>query len=562
MNVLGIHSHGHDAGAALACGGRAFSISLERITRMKHDGRFPAAAIRYVMEQAGIGLGEVDLVVSDSLGFNTSDVRRALKKTGCRAPVEFISHHEAHAASAYFTGPFREAAVLIIDAAGSYAGEMPGPRPPLAAHERSRELQSTYAGRDGRLTTVLKTFSAPGRAVGPGTPYGVGAMMAGYPDLEGGKLMALAALGERGGLFPDCRFEDFEGHFLAPGDPERDPLNPENIGYYSRLLFRGVPPRRAGEPVIQAQCEIARAVQEASAAAALEIALRLHSATGCRNLCVAGGFGLNCPANSACLSSTPFSKIYVHPAANDSGIPLGAALYGRHEIAREPFRPMRFSPFLGKQYSPAVVKSELDLRPGIIYSRPRDFFRRAAELLAEGKLCGWFHGGSEHGPRALGNRSILAHPALPGVKERLNETVKLRESFRPYAPAVLAEKCGKYFRFKGESPHMLLLAEARPRWREKLAPVLHVDGTARLQTVSRRDNPALRRLLEEFELLTGLPLLLNTSFNRRGEPLVETPGDAVECFLGTGLDFLAIQGFIASGKPEGALAERQPAGKP
>ncbi|MCK5845141.1 MAG: hypothetical protein KAG97_10565, partial [Victivallales bacterium] len=348
----------------------------------------------------------------------------------------------------------------------------------------------------------------------------------------------------RDSLFPDCRFTDYEGTFLAPGDPECDPLVADNLPTYSRLFFRGVKPRQPDEPLMQVHCEIARAVQKSTSETVIEIAKRLHAATGCDNICVAGGFALNCSTNAAYVRKTPFKRVYIQPAATDAGIPLGAAMHGYHSIAGQPFRPGVFSPFMGRAYSNKRILDALRDYPDLKYSRPRNLAARAAALIADGKICGWFKGGSEFGPRALGARSILADPRNMDVRERLNTTVKLREDFRPYAPAVLEERCAELFRFKSVDPHMLFLADARPMARKLMPAVIHVDGTARLQTVSKKDNKRLRKLIEEFDSLTGIPALLNTSFNRRGEPIVESPDYALDCFTNTGIDFLILEDYI------------------
>lgn len=545
MNVLGLHGYSHDAGAALVCDGELYAVALERISRKKYDGSFPEESILYVMEQAGIkSLKKINLAVCDALGMRFGRMRRRLEQMGFTGKIIPLSHHDAHAASAYFAGPFGEAAVLVVDACGSFSREIPGPLPVYAPHRFSRELQSTYVGRGRELEPVSKTYSAPGWSVGPGTMYGFGAMMAGFSDLEGGKLMALAALGARDDVFPDSRFVDFEGTCLAQGDPERDPLTRENLSYYSRLFFRGLAPREPDAPLRRVHCELARAVQRQTSAAAVAMAQFLHRATGCENLCIAGGFGLNCLTNNAYAQQTPFKNIFIQPAATDTGIPLGAALYGYHITAGRPFFPRRFSPYLGKAYATGEILQALRQYPHLKHSRPRRFEKLVAELLAGGKICGWFQGRSEYGPRALGNRSILADPRDPDTPQRLNTRIKFRESFRPYAPAILEDQAAKYFHIHGDSPFMLNFAPARRAAQKAMPAVLHVDGTARLQTVNRENCGPLCRLLEAFHDLTGVPALLNTSFNRRGEPIVETPADALACFVNTDLDFLVLEDHI------------------
>ncbi|HOO55353.1 MAG TPA: carbamoyltransferase C-terminal domain-containing protein [bacterium] len=544
MNVLGLHAYSHDSGAALVCDGELFAIAQERLTRVKYDGSWPAESIEYVFSIAGLsGFEQVDLVVVDALGGSGNRIGETLSESGYKGPVAVISHHDAHAASAFYTGPFLDSAILVVDACGSFVSEMPCVKGLSPGSEFSRELQSYYRAENGKMSLVSRAISQPGCSVGPGAMYGLGALMCGFSELEGGKLMALAALGEKDDLFPDCVFFENGDHYFAKGDPEHDPLMAGHIEEYSRLYFRDVAPRKKDEPILQLHCEIAKAVQDRTRDAVVGMAGRLHEITGSPNLCVAGGFGLNCATNSEIKKRTPFENVYIQPAATDTGVPLGAALYGYYVIGGNEYEQKRFSPFLGRDYSENEIVAAIAGTDGIVSKKSGMIETEAAELLASGKIGGWFRSRSEYGPRALGARSILADPGNMDIKDRLNTRIKRRENFRPYAPVVLRERVSEFFDFDEDSPYMLLFAEARARAQENAPAVLHVDRTARIQTVEENDG-SFYKVVKEFEKITGVPILLNTSFNRRGEPLVESPADAAGCFIGTDLDFLVMGDYL------------------
>ena len=312
-----------------------------------------------------------------------------------------------------------------------------------------------------------------------------------------------------------------------------------------RFLARFGPKRHPNEPLNQRFADIARGVQDLATAVLLHVARGLASKCAMPALCYAGGVALNGYSNTRILTDEIFPRLFVQPAANDGGTALGAALYHAHHRLGCP-RSERFSPFLGTGYSESACEKAL-VAAGVAYRRIGNVAAETARRLAEGRIVGWFQGRMEIGPRALGHRSILADPRSLELKQRLNDRVKRRESFRPFAPVVPLERAAEFFALPArESPYMLLIVRVRPEWHSRLAAITHVDGTARVQTVSADTDPLLVELLAEFEKLSGLPILLNTSFNGPGEPIVASPEDAVRTFIRTGMDDLVLGNLLAS----------------
>lgn len=542
MNILGLHCYSHDAGAALSCSEQLFASPRERLTGKAHDCGFPLESLHYVMESAGIDMGEIHAVICCVQKRNLGWANRRLKRLGWRGEIVPISHNDALAAAAYYTSPFDETAVLVTAASGSLARWIPDADPVNAPHELSAELYSSYIAREGKIFPLNRIYSVPGWSVGSGAMCAIGAMMAGFSRWQGGKLFELAALSARNGIFPDCRIEHFENACLARGDMEKDPLDMENLEHYSRQFFGGLPSRNPSWPIRQVHCELAMEVKRQTTHATCIMARGLHKATGARNLCIGGE-----PAINAVLISTPdlpFESIFMPSAATYSGIPLGAALFGRYMKAKKPFKPRHLHPFLGKTYSDKEILDALNSCSQIQHIRPRRIWEEAADLLAQGKICGCFIGAAEYGPYALGNRSILADPRDPAIKLRLDEHIKRREPFRPYAASILSDDAMHYFRIKEQSPFSLTIAPSRPSAKKKMPALVHADGTTAIQTVSRETHKGLHNLLMAFKKLTGIPALLNTSFNRSGEPTTESPRDALASFLAMGLDFLILENHI------------------
>ncbi|MEW6202722.1 MAG: carbamoyltransferase C-terminal domain-containing protein [bacterium] len=540
--VLGIHALSHDAGAAVVTPKGMWSISEERLSRKKYEGRFPESAINAVLKASGvIDLNNVDLVVIGHLGGTAIETTDILRQIGYHGSVVPIRHHDAHAASAFFVSPFDDASILIVDAAGSWGEDTEPGKPSHYLHiveERMHELQTFYRGHNNSFTTIRSTPSSANHRMGIGFFYAFACMFLGFSDLDGGKLMGLAPYGGRREVFTKPIFINCEGDLIAEGD--RNFYDPETWEYYGKKYFRGVKPRKKEEPVVQKHAEIAYYVQKETERAMLLLAHNLYRMTRCANLCMAGGVALNSVTNYLILKETPFENLFVQPASSDCGIPLGCALYGYHVLKGQPRQFLMEHAFLGLSYGEEQIKAAIPAGAGIRVSTPGDITACVAEAVADGRIVGWFEGASELGPRALGHRSILADPRRPEMKDILNERVKHREPFRPYAPSVLQEHSQKYFELSAPSPFMLLIAPVHLDKRTLIPSVTHIDGTARLQTVGKEQPGQFRQVIEHFYQKTDIPLILNTSFNVSGEPIVETPQDAVNCFLNTQMDALLL----------------------
>jgi carbamoyltransferase len=323
---------------------------------------------------------------------------------------------------------------------------------------------------------------------------------------------------------------EWTAEFNKPWSPDTDPEWEEspNVKHWEDLAWR---------------------VQEDTEELLLKRAIWLRETTGAKNLCIAGGVGLNCVANGRIVREAGFDNVWIQPASGDDGIAIGCAYYGHLELMKRPRSFVMSQAYLGRPYGDEEVDAAVSKGLAGLETMVRpsgDICAEAAKLLSQGHVLGWFQGRSEFGPRALGNRSILADPRSPEMKDKLNKRVKHRQAFRPFAPIVLAERAGEIFEGEEESPFMLVAKRVRPQWKDRIPAVVHVDGTARVQTVRRETNERLYELLEAFEALTGVPVLINTSFNVKGEPIVESPRDAVECFLSTGIDYLFLHDRLVS----------------
>jgi carbamoyltransferase len=547
MNVLGIHSFIHDSGACLLSGGSLCAISEERLDRVKRSSAFPRLSIAYTMKTCGIrDINDIDLIVYDLFERQGEETLRQIRNLGYLGRVQAIRHHDAHAASAYFASPFHDAAVMVVDGAGSNGFEYPKGQAPHYLSEHygwMQEVQSLYRGSGNDLGLVQRTFATPQYALGIGFLYGIACEYLGFNKLDGGKLMGLASYGKPCGAFRPSLFQDAGNHILIPFKRN------QNIeDYIERLksdLFIGIEPKQTDAEFEDCHIDLAFFVQQQTEAAMLRQAKRLKNISSSDNLCMAGGVALNGPANALVAEHSGFSNIFIQPAANDSGIPLGCALYGHHMVLGVKKRFRMKSVFTAHRYSSDEIRSAIqDFSGKIIASRPRNIMRRSAQEISVGKIAGFFHGASEFGPRALGHRSILADPRQPNMKQILNEKVKFREPFRPYAPAVLDEFATDYFYSPRESPFMLYIVNVKPEKRALIPAVVHVDNTARIQTVTQNTTPALWSVINEFYALTGIPMLINTSMNIAGEPIAETPTDAIECLLRTGMDILVMESWL------------------
>ncbi len=554
MNILGLHIFGHDTGAALISEGRLMAIAEERVDRRKHSGSFPVMSVNYLLKATGLkNVNDVDLVVAvtrygkDGRDKTGDSIRERLGYSG---RIHTISHHEAHAASAFFASPFDEAAVMVVDGLGSSALEIETDRPlpfmlrglPFKDVKNYEEVQSFYRARGNEIAGIRKDYTVPGFMNGIGLVYMGTSVFLNFGDFGSGKVMGLAPYGGQPGKVVDEPFVEIVDGVALAGS-EKNFVRHNDL--YRKRFFPDIPPRQEEKLPDDVYTEIAYAVQKATEDALIEMARHLYRISPSKNLCYAGGVGLNSVANKKILDNTPFERIFIQPGACDSGIALGCALHGAHIIHREPPGKYRLrNAYLGRAYSEEEILADLDQVKNIRFRKERDVALKAAELLAGGKILGWFEGGSEIGPRALGHRSIICDPRKPEMKDTLNARVKHREGFRPFAPSVLLENASEYFDLDCESPYMLLIAEVKEDKRHLIPAITHVDGTARVQTVTREDNGRYYELISEFGRITNVPVILNTSYNIAGEPIVETPGDALKCFMSTEMDYLIIEDYI------------------
>lgn len=557
MYILGLSCFYHDAGACILRDGEIVAAAEEeRFTRRKHDASLPVEATAYCLEEADIDVEDVDHVVfyekpllkferllascvatfprsrrvfveamqtwiADKL-WTRGQIRSQL---GYRGPVLYGEHHLSHAASAFFPSPFSEAAVLTADGVGEWASTTLG------------------VGQDIDLT-LTHEIAFPHSL---GLLYSAFTAYLGFEVNEGEyKVMGMAAYGKP-------RYVDQVRRILTIGGDGSFRLDMRYLGYHATLrsytrafldLFG--PPRPAEADFDEKYADIAASIQAATEDAMLALARQARALTGSSRLCMAGGVALNVLANARVLREAGFDDVWIQPAAGDSGGCIGAATYLYHTVLRQPrVAPLEHA-YLGPSFTDEQIQAFLQ-EEGIAYEMlaPEVLAPRVADLLAAGQVVGWFQGRMEFGPRALGARSILADPTRTEMRDVVNEKIKHRELFRPFAPSVLAEAAGDYFDFDGrttdrESPYMLLVANVRPDKQHQLPAITHVDGTARVQTVRRDQSSAYYDLIREFGKRTGVPVLLNTSFNVRGEPIVCTPAEAFNSFSHTEMDALVL----------------------
>lgn len=553
--ILGLGLSHNGAACLLKDGKIAIAIEKERITKVKNDGGNDALAIAYCLDAARIGWEEIALVVQNANfgGFAYGNGwYRGKRSIPDGIPVETISHHLAHAYSAFFLGPFEEAAVLTVDGCGNAFEDCMDLDGAILPEQPSGDMaalwfekDSYYAASGTKLRPVYKDFSPLGRhqsdyPMHPDTTrHSIGGIYAGASryvlgntsDL--GKLMGLAPYGQPG-AYRHRIFDIRDGRVFV------------DYGWMSEFRER----MRSAEDFtrrFQYFADIARMVQGELERALIELVRARHALYPSRNLCFAGGVALNAVANERILRETPFLQMFVPPAADNSGLALGCAYYGWHSmLGREKVRHGG-STFLGRSYDEDATQIERALKAvgeNAIITRPDDLVAAMAEALAEGKTLAWCRGGAEFGPRALGHRSIIADPRRPELRDFINAQVKFREDFRPFAPTVLAEEANTYFELDRDSPYMLFVVPVREEWRTRLGAVVHVDGTARVQTVRREADETFHALLSAFGARTGIAVLLNTSLNRRGQPIVETPVEAAELFRDTGLHGLVIGPYL------------------
>ncbi len=566
--VLGLNTYDHDVSACLLRDGAiAFAIAKERITRAKHASGFYKEVIEYCLEAEGITLDDVDLIVRncyvlpvpemeerlvyfDAPGFlpefERGDAAKHPLYLSRQGKVVTISHHLAHAYSAFAASPFDEGVVMIVDGVGSYRSDVMESFPSTdTATPLARESESYYKFSGSRLECLKKVWMEPDRGFLSDEFYNMPGLGALYSRASTYIFGDWNKCGELMGLAPYGRREQVK-HLL---ELDNGKLNVPHwtIDLKQPYVMDGSNWERS--PAMRHWEDLAWRVQDDTENVLLARARWLRETTRAKNLCLAGGVALNCVANGRVAREAGFDNVWIQPAAGDDGIAIGCALYGWIEILKQRRGFVMDHSYVGKTYSDQEVASSLQkflVRIQVDAKRSDNVCRDTAKLLADQRVIGWFQGASEFGPRALGNRSLLADPRKPEMKDILNSRVKHRQAFRPFAPIVLAERMKEIFEGDEDSPFMLIAKPVRPEWRDKIPAIVHVDGTARVQTVREATNPMLYRLLREFDALTGVPVLVNTSFNIKGEPIVEAPQDAVNCFLTTGVDHLVIHDTIVS----------------
>ncbi len=527
LTVLGMHKDPwHNTGACVIKDDgektKIAFLSEERLDRVKDSRNFPDLSIRACMEQVGVkNYDEIDFVILDYI--ENENWRLDQFKRKCRHDVFLknikkekiftVNHHLLHACAVYFSSGFDSAAILIVDGRGSL-----------------KETQSLYEAKGNEIKLLEKTDK-----IGIGLLYAAVTHDIGWTILQEGKTMGLAPYGEKinqklynfpekyNGITTD--YSDFceEGSYNIIQNHKK----PETFEEKARAAFE-----------VQEECE----------KALLHLA-KYAKKTGKNKLCISGGVGLNSVSNNKIRIHQPklYDEIFINPAASDTGIPFGAALYGFHILGNKPINPNPLSPFLGPSYSEIDIENAITSNLNQYNSFnciKENSFEIASKLLRENFIVANFQGRSEMGPRALGNRSILMSPMGEENKDRLNLRVKHRESFRPFAPAVLEEKADEFFEIDVESPYMLFICNVRKEKRSLLPAITHIDGSARLQTLTKERNGRFYDLVKQFGKDTGVPVLLNTSFNVNGEPIVETPDNAIKCFSNTDIDALLIENFI------------------
>ena len=519
MIVLGLHKDPwHNTAAAMirddGSDPRIVYVSEERLDRIKDSRSFPQQSIAACMKELGVNsIDEINVVVMDYICDN-SDWKKDYFKTPCRTDIflrdlpsdriHIVNHHLLHACATYYSSPFDDAAVLIVDGRGS-----------------NKETQSLYRAIGKTINRVEHT-----NAIGIGLLYATVTQAIGFTLLQEGKTMGLAPYGAeiKNTIFSfESKFDGIKTDYSHVCDEDK----------YTLLINH--PPITTFDDKARAAFE----VQSECEKAMIHMANHAKKMTGSPNLCLSGGVALNSVANNRIRVENLFDDIYINPAASDTGIAFGAALYGYHIIGQKPRIRGGITPFLGPTYTPEDFRKAAARHEG--YRVHDDHaFELATDLLVENKILGCVQGRSEMGPRALGNRSILMSPMGKDNKNILNSRVKHREEFRPFAPAVLLHRASEFFDIDRGSPYMLFICNVRENKRHLVPAITHVDGTARLQTLTSVDNGRFYDLVSVFGERTGVPILLNTSFNVAGEPIVETPDDAIKCFLNTDIDALLL----------------------
>lgn len=577
MNILGINAYHGNASAAIVCDGRLVAaVEEERFNRVKYAAGFPAQAIRYCLKAAGLTLTDVDHVgvprnpwarLGTKLfyamrmpSFARERAKVLVKFTGVpealaqafdtdpksvRARFHRVEHHLAHLASAFFVSPFDRAAVLSADGLGDFASTMWG-----SGNGNRIQIDGSVAFPHslGLYYTAVTQYLGFLKFGDEYKVMGLGAY--GQPTRLEHFRKIVQTNGNRNHGFR-LGLEFFTHHRRGPEMTWSDSGKTPELGAMfsdemSRLLG---PPRSPEEPLEQRHRDLAATLQVRLEEVLFEILRKLHAQTGERAVCFAGGVAFNCVANGKIFDATPFEQVFVQPAAGDAGLAVGAAYHIYHQILGKPRSFVMKHAYWGPEYSKQEIRSAIETsgltRGGFQVTEmdEEQLARLAAKHISEGKILGWFQGRAEWGPRALGNRSIVADPRRAEMKEVLNRRIKHREIFRPFAPSILEEATGDFFEKSYPSPFMTLAYSVRAEKRNVIPAPTHVDGTGRLQTVSRHTNTRYWSLINEFGNLTGVPVVLNTSFNDN-EPIVCRPEEAIDCFLRTQMDTLVVGDFL------------------
>jgi carbamoyltransferase len=567
--VLGVSCFYHDSAAALLKDGVVIAAGQEeRFSRKRHDSGFPEKAIQYVLHEAGIKPEQLDAVgfydkpllkfermlstyvatFPRSFGsfrkamplwlheklWVPSIIRKELKPY--KGPILFAEHHMSHAASCFLPSPYDEAAILTVDGVGEWA------------------TASFGVGR-GSDITLFKEIRFPHSL---GLLYSAFTYYLGFKvNSAEYKVMGLAPYGK------PVHFERIMKDMVQLNEDGSFKLNMKYFSYDYGLRmtngafddFFGGPPRKPEAWMAAREFDIAASVQKVCEEVVLKMVRHLHQETGLDKLCMAGGVALNCVANGRVIRETPMKQLWVQPAAGDAGGAVGVAHYIYNTLHKKPRASAWTHAYLGPEFSDAEIARFLD-EAGAKYETLSDaeLVKRTAKLISENNVIGWFQGRMEFGPRALGGRSILADPRDPKMRDTLNMRIKFREGFRPFAPSVLLDKASEWFEIDCDSPYMLLVAQVR-EGKRTIPSVTHVDNSARLQTVTRAEAPLYYDLIREFERLTGVPIVINTSFNVRGEPIVCTPRDAYLCFMRTNMDQLVLGHHLLDKKQQPPLRD-------
>lgn len=558
MNILTLQLGFHDDSAVLISGNKIWAIELERLSRIKHNclqnvlsedyaahclGRRHVKpdivhttidqAITYLLDASGLTKNDIDIFYSNrpALGHTLPS------KHSCPNPG---LHHENHASAAFYPSGFEESAVLVIDVFGT----------PTFYDPLMKESVSFWSGRGRQLKNLKTVYStaysfSPSAAQktrvhkSPGVFYMDFTMGCGFGLLEAGKTMGLSAYGTNRVL------KQIEPYIT---------FDHKSCEVLFDRCYRDVLPKEIepGQKGFDARADIAFAAQKILERVLVFYCEHLYKMTGCTSLCFGGGLALNCAANGLIAKQTAFDRVFIQPAAKDSGNALGSALSIFYHFRENKNTELNYKNFcLGREYSDKQVADAIGNVPELYskeFNEKNLLLKEVSKLIGKNKIIAWFQNGSEFGPRALGNRSILCNPALPKMKDRLNRRIKFRESFRPFAPVVLEEEAKNHFKPDHPSPYMLKAAQVK---QSDIPAATHVDGTARVQTVRHDQNPLFYDLLKLWQTSSGLPVLLNTSFNIKGEPIVETPEDALDTFMRSDMDFLVIKQYLLAKQPTG-----------